>query len=169
MERLKVTLFVIAVLNSANLFAFKVSPNMTQDRTPIETLPIIGKSFQTEPEFAADSHDTDEAGVFYHNIPADLFMKIDYVFKVGTLKENLERAAKQYGWKLMWELRVDYDIPVDFTVKDQRLPEVFAEALEHLPIKTVFYARNKVIRVLPMYDKRESEHGSKFAISQSFD
>lgn len=169
MERWFTIVFILISCYSANSLAFKVSSNMTKDRTVFETLPVIGKAFQKDIEAIQDQYDTSDSGVFYHNIPEDVFMKIDFTFKPGSLKKSLEEAATKYKWKLIWEPRVDYDIPVSFSVYSKRLPEVFAEGLEHLPIKVVFYARNKVIRVLPMYDKRESEFGSKFAISQSYD
>ncbi len=169
MEHKLTAVFIVIFLYSANLLAFKVSPNMTKDRSVFETLPIVGKAFQEDVDAVQDQFDTSDAGVFYHNISEDIFMKIDYVFKAGSLKTSLGELALKYKWNLIWEPRVDYDIPVQFDVKDKRLPEVFAEGLEHLPIKVIFYAKNKVIRVLPMYDKRESEFGSKFAISQGYE
>lgn len=156
----KLIVALLAGLFSASVVAIG---DPTPPKRYLEGLPLIGSAFADDDRNKNDIH---EDGVYYHNISSRLFAKINFNFQKGSLRNNLDRAAKEYGWKMIWELDTDYDIPAGFTVNHRRLPEVFANALIHLPIRVMFYSKNKVIIVLPMYDKRETEVGGKYTISR---
>lgn len=104
-------------------------------------------------------------GVYYGVNTKKYFQQTNYTLFVGSMRKNLDVIAKKQGWKLDWSMETDYDIPVAFNVKNKRLPELFSTITEPLPLKVVFYTRNKVIVIMPLFDKRESEIGHKYSNS----
>jgi len=103
-------------------------------------------------------------GVFYEKGTKRTFKKINYKFKVGGLKANLLELTAKCGYKLHWNLDTDYDIPGEFTIRNKVLPEIIAEATTHLPIKTMFYTKNHMITMMPMYDKKESDFSDEYTV-----
>lgn len=161
-------LFLLYLLTFTTAMAAELKQRgfVVDTRRIMEGLPVVGeiiKDAQREDE-DKEFH-THESGVYYENVTHDLFMQVNYTVRKGSLKENLERLCKKYGWQMMWELRTDYDVPVGFTIKNKRVPEIFAEAVLHLPIRVTFYTKNKVITIHPMYDKRETDVGTKYSIN----
>lgn len=69
-----------------------------------------------------------------------------------TLKGALERWANTAGWRLFWELGVDYRIDAQATVKGSFEEAVAAvmKNMEHadVPPKAIFYRGNGVLRVV---------------------
>lgn len=104
-------------------------------------------------------------GVYYGINTKEKFQPTNYSLFVGSMRKNLDVIAKKHGWKLDWSMETDYDIPVAFNVQNKRLPELFSTITEQLPVKVTFYTRNKVIVVMPLFDKRESEIGHKYSNS----
>lgn len=158
---------ILLVMITFMMLASGVSMALTDAETAryLETLPLVGSYFENTDKDKRKG-DVHESGVYYHEISPELFARQDFTFKKGSLKNNLNRLAKKSGWEMIWELESDYKIPSGFTIKKLRMPEIFADALVHLPIKVVFYSRNKVITVLPMYDKRETEVGGKYSVNR---
>lgn len=73
--------------------------------------------------------------------------------KDKTLKVALERWSQTAGWRLLWELGVDYHIDAAASV-----PGSFEDAVSavmrnmeqaEVPPKAVFYRGNQVVRVVP--------------------
>jgi hypothetical protein len=69
-----------------------------------------------------------------------------------TLNAALARWARSAGWQLVWELPVDYSVEARTTV-----PGTFEEAVglvaksmdtAEIPMKAIFYAGNKVLRIV---------------------
>ena len=69
-----------------------------------------------------------------------------------TLKGALERWSHTAGWRLFWELGVDYRIDAQATVKGSFEEAVAAvmKNMEHadVPPKAIFYRGNGVLRVV---------------------
>lgn len=103
-------------------------------------------------------------GVYYERDTKQHFKKIEYKFRVGSLKNNIHALVQKYGYKLHWNLDTDYDIPGDFVIKNKTLPEIVAESTVHLPIKTMFYTRNRLVTMFPMYDKKESDFSNEYTV-----
>lgn len=159
-------IFILITLFCVHLFAQTRERGLAIDtRRIIEGMPVVGEIVKDAKRDDEDRYHVHDSGVYYENVTQDLFMKMDYKMQEGSLKLNLVNLAKKYGWKLIWNLDTDYDIPVGFIVKDKKMPEIFAEAIFHLPIKITFYSKNKVVFVQPMYDKRETDVGHKYSIN----
>ena len=159
-------IFNIIFVISLFLFSFNVSASVVVDtRRVLEGVPLVGDIIRNAQREQTDTFHTHLSGVFYENVTADIFPKIQFIVNAGSLRANLERLAKKFGWVVRWELDTDYDVPLGFTIDDKKMPEIYAEALEHLPVRTSFYSKNKVIVVAPMYDKRETDVGRKYAIN----
>lgn len=159
-------IFILITLFCVQLFAQKRERGLAIDtRRIMEGMPVVGEIVRDAEGEKDDRYHVHDAGVYYENVTQDLFMNIDYKMQEGSLKANLINLAKKYGWKVIWNLDTDYDIPVGFLLKNRRMPEIFAEAIFHLPIKITFYSKNKVVFVQPMYDKRETDVGHKYSIN----
>lgn len=134
-------------------------------RRILEGVPIVGDIVRNAQRLDVDKFHTHDSGVFYENTTSETFPIMNYTLTKGSLRGNLERLAKKFGWAVRWDLTIDYDVPLGFTITNKRMPEIFGEALMHLPIRTTFYTKNKMIVVLPMYDKRETDVGKKYSIN----
>lgn len=69
-----------------------------------------------------------------------------------TLKNTLARWAAADGWQLVWELQVDYPVETRATIEGS-LDEavgIVARTLDDsgVPIQAIFYAGNRVLRVI---------------------
>lgn len=69
-----------------------------------------------------------------------------------TLKVALERWSQTAGWRLLWELGVDYRIGASATV-DGSFEEAVGTVMRNLdqaevPPKAIFYRGNQVVRVV---------------------
>ncbi|MBP9722214.1 MAG: hypothetical protein KBD64_03530 [Gammaproteobacteria bacterium] len=131
-------------------------------------LAIISLEARIEKEFPSPppkgkNYDLKE-GILYEQSTKNLFKKISYRFTIGSLKKNLVTLAERHDWRIDWALDTDYDIPREFVINNKTVPEIFAESTVHLPIKTMFYAKNKMITVMPMYDKKESDFSDEYSV-----
>lgn len=67
------------------------------------------------------------------------------------MSESLSTWAKEIGWNLIWEAKVDYPVSVDTTLSGstEEILNQFGDALVHsrLPLRVDVYKLNKVIRV----------------------
>jgi hypothetical protein len=67
------------------------------------------------------------------------------------MSESLNAWAKETGWNLIWEAKVDYPVSVDTTLSGstEEILNQFGDALVHsrLPLRVDVYKLNKVIRV----------------------
>ncbi|SFL98532.1 toxin co-regulated pilus biosynthesis Q family protein [Rugamonas rubra] len=70
-----------------------------------------------------------------------------------TLNAALARWAAQAGWQLVWELPVDYAVDARTQVSGsfQEAVAMVAKGMEgaEIPLKAIFYAGNKVLRIVP--------------------
>ncbi len=70
-----------------------------------------------------------------------------------TLNAALARWAAQAGWQLVWELPVDYAVDARTKVSGsfQDAVAMVAKGMEgaEIPLKAIFYAGNKVLRIVP--------------------
>jgi hypothetical protein len=70
-----------------------------------------------------------------------------------TLGTALARWAVRAGWQLVWELPVDYavDARTQLSGSFEEAVAVVAKGMEgaEMPLKAIFYAGNKVLRVVP--------------------
>jgi hypothetical protein len=69
-----------------------------------------------------------------------------------TLKSAIERWAREAGWRLVWELGVDYRISAAASIEgtfETAVTEV-VKNMEHadVPPKAIFYRGNQVLRVV---------------------
>ncbi len=70
-----------------------------------------------------------------------------------TLNTALARWAVRAGWQLVWELPVDYavDARTQLSGSFEEAVAMVAKGMEgaEIPLKAIFYAGNKVLRVVP--------------------
>lgn len=102
--------------------------------------------------------------IHYFGKSKNFFLKKDYKIPVGSLKDTLINIAKKEGFDVHWNLASDYVIPHSYVERNKTIPELFSIMTENLPIFTMFYIKNRMITVRPMYDKRESDTSDKYAI-----
>ncbi len=103
-------------------------------------------------------------GILYEPSTKKLFKTINYRFMVGSLKKNLVTLAERHDWRIDWNLDTDYVIPREFVVLNKTVPQIFSDATAHLPIKTMFYSKNRMITIMPMYDKKESDFSDEYSV-----
>jgi hypothetical protein len=69
-----------------------------------------------------------------------------------TLKNAMQRWARDAGWQLVWELKVDYPLNAhgEFSGTFEEAVEGVARSLERTdtPMKAIFYRGNHVLRVV---------------------
>lgn len=70
-----------------------------------------------------------------------------------TLKAALERWSQAAGWRLLWELGVDYRVDasmsVDGSFEDAVSAVVRSMDQADVPPKAIFYRGNQVLRMVP--------------------
>ena len=72
----------------------------------------------------------------------------------GSLKTNILRLAKQYGWaQVVWNVRDDYRWVGDTRIAAHGLPSVLRQLLQHYPLQAVFYSGNHVLVINPLTAK----------------
>lgn len=68
------------------------------------------------------------------------------ILHTGSLKENLTRVAKQYGWsQVVWDLPHDYHWVGDTQVRTKSLQKLFEHILSRYPVQAAFYQANHVL------------------------
>ncbi len=120
----------------------------------------------SEEDYKAEARDIEHktSGVYYENNTKRLFKKMNYKFKTGSLRNNITALIHGSGYKLHWNLDTDYDVPAEFTIRNKNVPEIVAEATSHLPVKTMFYTKNRMVTMMPMYDKKESDYSNEYTV-----
>lgn len=64
----------------------------------------------------------------------------------GSLRDNISRVARQYGWKkVVWLPNQDYRWVGQARLKHQSVYSVFSRVLKHYPLQAVFYKGNRVL------------------------
>lgn len=72
------------------------------------------------------------------------------VFFPGSLKANVERVARQYGWKqVIWDSPDDYRWVAYTKIRKNKLQDILRVALVNYPLKAVFYKGNHVLVIKP--------------------
>lgn len=111
--------------------------------------------------------------VFYAQLDGKkLDGEVTALIKKGSLKENIERIAKEAGWnKVDWKVGVDYHIAEPFAIVGSDVPAVIVEALEGFPVYTGFDLTGKNISIGQManpmmsksvrWQEKESMDGQK--------
>lgn len=159
---------IIIFIAIVSLFAINAFADLGYDtRNMMRTLPLIGEVVDDAQKRDGDDENfhTHESGVYYENVTHKQFENTNYMVREGSLRVNLERLAGKYGWKVKWDMDTDYEVPKGFTIVNRKMPEIFAETIVHLPVRVVFYSKNKFITVQPLYDKRETDVGTKYSIN----
>lgn len=68
----------------------------------------------------------------------------------GSLKENLSRIAKHYGWKkVVWLVDSDYQWVGQVTVQEPTLYSLLMRVLQNYPLQATFYEGNHVLVITP--------------------
>lgn len=68
----------------------------------------------------------------------------------GSLKNNIERLAKQYGWdQVVWNAPSDYTWVGNTRINATTLPGVLNQLLADFPLQAVFYQGNHVLEIIP--------------------
>lgn len=68
----------------------------------------------------------------------------------GSLKANIQRIARHYGWPLVvWALPNDYEWVGHAKVSGSTLSEVLSKILENYPLQAAFYQGNHVLVITP--------------------
>lgn len=74
----------------------------------------------------------------------------NYIVYQGSLKDNIERIAKENGWhKVVWNVSYDYSWVTTMPIKSNNLIGAFNMILKNYPVKAIFYKGNKVIEITP--------------------
>ena len=125
----------------------------------------LGLSSSEESLKAIDKEIEDKTlGVYYEPGTKRQFKKMNYKFKTGSLRNNITALIHGSGYRLDWNLDTDYDVPSEFTIRNKTIPEIVAEATTHLPVKTMFYTKNRMVTMMPMYDKKESDFSDEYTV-----
>ncbi len=97
--------------------------------------------------------------VFYSQLDRkSLDGEITVLIKKGSLKENIERIAKEEGWNSVnWDVHVDYYVSEPFAVVGGDVPAVVVEALEGYPVFTGFDLTGLNITIGEMPQVRKPE------------
>jgi hypothetical protein len=68
----------------------------------------------------------------------------------GSLRHNLSRIAKLYGWKkLVWLPSSDYQWVGRVTIREHDVYALFTRVLQEYPLQAVFYKGNHVLVIRP--------------------
>ena len=97
--------------------------------------------------------------VFYSQLDRkSLDGEVTILIKKGSLKENIERIAKEEGWNSVnWDVHVDYYVSEPFAVVGGDVPAVVVEALEGYPVFTGFDLTGLNITIGEMPQVRKPE------------
>lgn len=129
---------VLIMLLSVTSFTFAGGP------TPIAT-----QEFQMFiPKVSPLALHTNKKSYLSHN---KRHAEVRYVeIYTGSLKANVVRLARVYGWKqLIWLPTEDYHWIGSVRFSAQDLPSVLGKILEHYPLQANFYAGNHVLVIKP--------------------
>jgi hypothetical protein len=68
----------------------------------------------------------------------------------GSLRDNISRIAKDYGWKkVVWLPNSDYQWVGKVTMRKRAITVLFGRVLQGYPLQAVFYKGNHVLVVTP--------------------
>ncbi len=66
----------------------------------------------------------------------------------GSLKENIERIAKHYGWRqVVWDAPEDYRWVGKARIHGENLQDILRQLLTDYPLQAVFYKGNHVLYI----------------------
>lgn len=68
----------------------------------------------------------------------------------GSLKNNITRIAKTFGWKtVVWNVSKDYNWIGKTTIKNQSVVTVMQKILNNFPLQARFYKGNHILAIVP--------------------
>lgn len=68
----------------------------------------------------------------------------------GSLKDNLSRIAKRYGWKkVVWLPENDYRWVGQVSLRREPIYTLLSSVLKNYPLQAVFYKGNHVLVITP--------------------
>lgn len=71
-------------------------------------------------------------------------------FYPGSLKENIQRVAKECGWQVViWKTPYDYNWVGTTHFADSYLPDILHKVLDSLPLQAIFYEGNHILVIAP--------------------
>lgn len=71
-------------------------------------------------------------------------------FVTGSLKDNLARVAKRFGWKkIVWLPNSDYQWVGRVSIHEKTVYALFSRVLHNYPLQAVFYQGNRVLVIKP--------------------
>jgi hypothetical protein len=71
-------------------------------------------------------------------------------FYPGSLKENIQRIAKECGWNVVvWKTPYDYNWVGTTHFVDSYLPDILHKVLNGFPLQAVFYEGNHILVIVP--------------------
>lgn len=90
------------------------------------------------------------------NVPAKITRlpastpKTPFTFYSGSLKENIQRIAKECGWgTVVWKTPYDYRWMGTTHFVDNYLPDILNKVLNGYPLQAVFYQGNHILVIIP--------------------
>ncbi len=97
-----------------------------------------------------------------YNLPLSLqkfeFQPVSFYMETGSLRANIERIAKNFGWyNIVWGVQNDYHWLGRTRIKGSNLSLAFANMLRHYPLQATFYQGNHVLVIGPRTLKERFE------------
>lgn len=118
-----------------------LTPPAARPNAEAKLPPVVAQAAAPAPAPAPAQAQAPKAGQTWEIVPAD-----------RTLNGALARWAATAGWQLVWELPVDYSVDARTTVAGtfEDAVGVVARSMEsaEIPLKAIFYAGNKVLRIV---------------------
>lgn len=82
--------------------------------------------------------------------PYEKINPIKATVKPGTIRQNVERIARQYGWpRVVWEAEKNFRVVGYRNISAATLPEAMRSVLNGYPLQAVFYKANHVLVIKP--------------------
>lgn len=72
------------------------------------------------------------------------------VMYTGSLRANIDRIARQYGWnEVVWDVANDYEWVGTTHINGGSVMEIMQKVLKDYPLQAVFYQGNRVLLIQP--------------------
>ncbi len=72
-----------------------------------------------------------------------------FIFYPGSLKQNIQRVAKDFGWPIVWKPENDYQWVGTARLASNSLPFILDKILRNFPLQAIFYSGNHILVITP--------------------
>ncbi len=104
---------------------------------------------QPKPSVAPENRNN-SGSVELHHLHTPPKKYLAFTFETGSLKENIERIAKAYGWlTVVWKPDNDYQWVGTAHFSGNDLAFILNDVLQNYPLQAVFYRSNHVLLITP--------------------